>query len=408
MILYKSQVENRSDLLTLLSEACELEHGLACSYLYSAFSLKNSLDEDLSTTELHKVKQWASQIFFIASQEMFHLAQVWNLLTSIGGTPYYFRPNFPQKSKYYPLGIPLKLEPFSLNALKRFILYEYPSNLSEKNYIKENFSGVSDSEFNFKTVGDLYEIIENGFKRLDEKELFIGNINNQIDTESIDFTNIVKVFDKASAIKAIEQITEQGEGTKIDREDCHFGMFLSIEKEYSSLLGENSRFKPARNIISNPIVFDRGDLGINVSGTILTNEYTQEVSNLFDGIYNLMLRLLQYAFSSSNIEKKNKLLFSSLSINLMVRVLKPLGEALTFLPFGKQNNGKKSGPSFSMVRHVFLPQEFEVALKVVLERLNNLIKKLNNLAIDPRAPDHLRAASQNLSSLNSMILMEKE
>ncbi len=38
----------RSKLLSLLSEACELEHGLACSYLFSAFSLKQELSEGLT------------------------------------------------------------------------------------------------------------------------------------------------------------------------------------------------------------------------------------------------------------------------------------------------------------------------------------------------------------------------
>ena len=35
----------RADLLALLAEACELEHGLACSYLYAAFSLKQDASE---------------------------------------------------------------------------------------------------------------------------------------------------------------------------------------------------------------------------------------------------------------------------------------------------------------------------------------------------------------------------
>ena len=88
--------------LSVLTEACELEHGLACSYLFAAFSLKDQYDGGLSAEELHLARKWAGQVYFIAAQEMLHLAQVWNLLTAIGGTPYYFRPNFPQTAKYYP------------------------------------------------------------------------------------------------------------------------------------------------------------------------------------------------------------------------------------------------------------------------------------------------------------------
>jgi hypothetical protein len=90
----------RSALLSLLTEACELEHALACTYLYAAFTLKQDLNEGgLDWRQLQKVRFWAAQLYFIASQEMLHLAQVWNLQAAIGGTPYYLRPNFPQSSK---------------------------------------------------------------------------------------------------------------------------------------------------------------------------------------------------------------------------------------------------------------------------------------------------------------------
>jgi len=34
----------------LLGQACELEHGLMCEYLYAQFSLKRGLDEGLTVT----------------------------------------------------------------------------------------------------------------------------------------------------------------------------------------------------------------------------------------------------------------------------------------------------------------------------------------------------------------------
>jgi len=110
---------SRSTLLKLLTEACELEHGLACSYLYSAMTLKSRPDARLPAEQAPMVRQWASQLYFIASQEMLHLAQAWNLLSALGGTPYYLRPNFPQNTKYYPLHLKLALEPYGEAALDR-------------------------------------------------------------------------------------------------------------------------------------------------------------------------------------------------------------------------------------------------------------------------------------------------
>ena len=111
-------IQSRGDLLKLLCEAAELEHGIACSYLYAGFSLKRDLSEGgMTWEEQQKVRRWAAQIYFVASQEMLHLALVWNLTTAIGGTPYYLRPNFPQDSKYYPLNARLALEPFVCECL---------------------------------------------------------------------------------------------------------------------------------------------------------------------------------------------------------------------------------------------------------------------------------------------------
>src|ERR1700737_4765884 len=46
------RVESREELVYLLGEACELEHGLLCEYLYAQFSLKRSVQEGVSPEQL--------------------------------------------------------------------------------------------------------------------------------------------------------------------------------------------------------------------------------------------------------------------------------------------------------------------------------------------------------------------
>ena len=46
------QVESREELVYLLGEACELEHGLMCEYLYAQFSLKRAAGEGLTPEQL--------------------------------------------------------------------------------------------------------------------------------------------------------------------------------------------------------------------------------------------------------------------------------------------------------------------------------------------------------------------
>src|SRR5271168_1433390 len=140
-------IQTRSDLLKLLCEAAELEHGIACSYLYAAFSLKRDISEGgITWDEQQKIRRWAAQLYFIASQEMLHLALVWNLTTAIGGTPYYFRPNMPQSSKYYPINVPIELEPFGPRSLRRFILYEHPQNVSAAQDLKSLLTLAGEDE----------------------------------------------------------------------------------------------------------------------------------------------------------------------------------------------------------------------------------------------------------------------
>jgi rubrerythrin len=69
-----NQVKTREDLLYLLSQASELEHSLACQYLFTASSLKDSIEEGVSQAQLTKINRWRKTINEIAVQEMLHLA----------------------------------------------------------------------------------------------------------------------------------------------------------------------------------------------------------------------------------------------------------------------------------------------------------------------------------------------
>ncbi|HEV7621388.1 MAG TPA: ferritin-like domain-containing protein [Flavisolibacter sp.] len=388
---YKTQPKFRSDLLTLLSEACEIEHGLACSYLYAAFSLKQSVDENITAIQQQHIRKWASQIFYIASQEMLHLAQVWNLLKAIGGTPYYFRPNFPQGSKYYPFHIPLKLEPFSLEALQRFLLYELPSDhrdkagnkVTETDYAKKHFGFFSEDNYNYKTVADLYQLIKDGFESMEEIKLFIGNPDWQTGPEEIDFKEIIKVVDRKTAFEAIDMIMHQGEGTPEDKEDCHFGIFKNIQGDYKYFLKDNPEFRPARDIITNPVVFNKGNYGSD-KGILIINEITRLVADLFDDIYHLMLLALQYCFGNTEGDKIFNKKIAGFAIQIMVRVIKPLGELLTKLPAFQDSDLKKAGAAFGLSRHISLPNNNSIAGVVLRERASEILSRFRTIDLQGR------------------------
>lgn len=389
-------ITSRSKLFSLLTEACELEHGLACSYLYTAFTLKQDISEGgLTWQQLQKVRLWAGQLYFIAAQEMLHLAQAWNLLAAIGGTPYYLRPNFPQGSKYFPLNLPFETERFGINSLDRFINFEQP----DKRYIYF-FKQSDDNQLPpFQSVGELYRLIASGFENLPEKQLFVGFPERQVGSELIDFPNIVKVIDRPSALEAIRRITEQGEGTLLDRDDCHYGIFRSIRKSYLEELYEAEKskveFQPVRPSISNPATHLYSTL-VTPNANLITNPYTASVADTFDSIYGLMLRMLQYVFDNATSDIPLLKLFAQLSLQTMTTVVKPLAESLTMLPAGSDYGNATAGPPFTLLRHVSLPIEAPAAYVIVHEKCEELNQRLKELSLVPEAPAQMKNALHNL------------
>jgi hypothetical protein len=134
-------VEHRGQLIYLLREAAELEHGIMCQYLFAAFSLKQSVDEGLSAEQLESVTSGRKVVGEVSRQEMLHLALVQNLLTSIGAAPHLGRPNLPSPTPYFPPDVQLALVPFGERALRHFLFLERPEGMPLED--AEGFSQVA-------------------------------------------------------------------------------------------------------------------------------------------------------------------------------------------------------------------------------------------------------------------------
>lgn len=391
---------SRSRLLSLLTEACELEHGLACSYLYAAFSLKQEAAEGLKWEQLQAVRLWASELYAVAAEEMLHLAQVWNILAAVGGTPYYLRPNFPQRRTYYGFGLPLKLERFGEQALERFILYETPADLIGKSQVDSD----DDTPGVYRSVGELYALIRAQILAIPEQDLFFATGAGSMDTTATHFPDIVPVRDRGSALAAIALITEQGEGTDRDRGDSHFAVFQRTLSALKHERAKDPQFEPARSAIDNPAPRLRGDWNSPDAVNELLDPYSRDVADLFDDVYSLMLRLLQHAFATGP-EGRLTSAFCDSAINLMTIVIKPLGEALTRLPSGNGDN--RAGAAFGLTRHATLPASEAVALTLVRERMGELAHRAATLAAQPNAPSSILLVAANLERIGAT-LRERE
>ncbi len=122
---------SREQLLHWLAEAAELEHNLLCSYLFALFSLKTSTEEGLSSTELEAVSRWRRTLLSVCIQETAHLAQVANLMASLGSRPHFGRPNLPIAPSYHPASIVVELTPFDRDTLDHMVHLERPEGAND-------------------------------------------------------------------------------------------------------------------------------------------------------------------------------------------------------------------------------------------------------------------------------------
>jgi len=375
----------RSELLSLLSEACEVEHGLACSYLYASFSLKRGQSEGLDFAQEQIVRRWAAQLSFVASQEMLHLAQAWNLLQAVGGTPYHLHPVFPLERGGLPIPVRMSLEGFSRGTLNRFLGWERPADL-RKHAIEE--------EVPYGTVGELYDRIDHLLRRLPESDLFVADSALQIGRELVDFPDLVRVIDATSAHEAIRSIRSQGEGSPTDREDCHFGIFHEIRSGLTAEFARDDKFSPAHRVVSNPT--RRPHAG----GNVIADIKTLRVMELFDDLYGLSIRALAWTFGNARPSDSTAIQLARFAIRAMPALLRPLGELLMRLPSGL--DGQNAGPSFSLSRHVPLPDSPNIARMLVRERVDELVDDLNRCAVEEATPSVKQVLHASAGTLHEL------
>ena len=184
-----------------LQWAIEIEHATIPPYLCALYSIKAGRNQ-----EAHEV------IESVFLEEMLHMTLAANLLNAVGGTPQIDKPDFiPQYPAYLPHSnnaFQVPLLKFSPEAIDVFLKIEKPEA-----------HDVLPEDDNYETIGQFYEAIEVGLRdlcaRLGETAVFCGDPARQIRGDSTYYGGsgeIIAVEDLASAIAAIEEIIEQGEG----------------------------------------------------------------------------------------------------------------------------------------------------------------------------------------------------
>jgi hypothetical protein len=402
------RIENRSQLIYLLTEAAEIEHNVLCCYLFAQFSMKQETSEGLTDAQLQKVREWRGVLSQIVVQEMLHLACACNLLTSVGGAPQLRRPNLPTNPRAYPEGFQLRLLPFNLEAVDQFVFLERPEYLEagaapsyrDTAIPAGSLSEAFTRERTYGTLGELYRGIEDGLKylsqKLGESGLFIGRPEGQTASPYITLPGLSPVRDLASALAALNIIIEQGEGASPEAEDSHWRRFSRMRDEYTEFLAADPNFEPGRRVLPSPYALLPPDLPSTTEVNLIDDPLSVDMCGLFDGCYELMIQVLGRLFVHAEETEQELQALADIAIEMMIDVIAPLGSAITRLPAGRSHPGLNAGPGFRLSRGASIPTQKETARVVFQERLSELSAYCQFLRANPGCAEVLAGVATAL------------
>ncbi|CAD73688.1 MAG TPA: hypothetical protein DDX19_05000 [Rhodopirellula baltica] len=237
------------DLREFLQKAIELEHATIPPYLVAHYSLHGPLNSEIRDC----LKE-------VAIEEMLHMTLAANILNAIGGTP---RIDFPEFVPDYPSKLPLgvgstdpdhelivPLERFSKQLLKNvFMEIEEPERPREFPTIERSAALVA-PQFTFSTIGEFYAAIKQALMHFGS-EIFSGPPANQVSVHQafgrfIDTNQVPDIVTRLeSALRAIDVIVEQGEGTYESPVDPNTGVVDDYAHYYKfAAIFHGRRLKP--------------------------------------------------------------------------------------------------------------------------------------------------------------------
>ncbi|MGJ6966769.1 ferritin-like domain-containing protein [Streptosporangium sp. G11] len=196
-----ARIDTLDSLREHLQWAIELEHATLPPYLCALYSL----DPERSPEAVEVV----GSVFV---EEMLHLVLAANLLNAVGGRPRLDTPELlPPHPRPLPHGdrsLELSLLPFGAEALEMFLRLERPAP-----------PGAAAEGDDYETIGQFYAAIEQGLRhlcdRFGERAVFSGDPARQVSAGHFRHTagRLVAVDGLDSALAALQEIVEQGEGT---------------------------------------------------------------------------------------------------------------------------------------------------------------------------------------------------
>lgn len=347
------------DLREHLQWAIELEHSTLPPYLCALYSIQPGTNRPA-----------VDVITSVFIEEMLHMTLAANLLNAVGGKPVLdhaaFIPRYPTFLPHSANAFEVSLEPFSPAAIETFMKIERPEE-----------SGAPSEDEGYDTIGQFYQAIEEGLKRLcaelGDAQVFTGDPARQILPETFRYSGsgrVIPVYDLASALAAVDEIEEQGEGLKHaevwdgdrdmfhpEREEvAHYFRFMEIARGRSFRRGDTPESGPSG---------DSFDVDWSAVYPMRRNPRTQDfrggsaivaAMGEFNLAYSDLLRDLHRAFNG----ERDRL---GRTIPAMTQ-LKTMAQKLMQMPAG---DGTNAGPSFEYMPPVTAMQGANANFRIAVQ-----------------------------------------
>ncbi|MEI5527690.1 ferritin-like domain-containing protein [Streptomyces brasiliscabiei] len=391
-------ITTREQLVKVLRDAAAIELTVMLQYLYAAYSVPThgagleyvrrglwtpgqlrlacgdggeTLDEGIR-----------SMLLNIAREEMIHFLLVNNILMAVGEPFHVPRIDFGTVNAELPVPLDFSLEGLSAGSVERFVRIERPEDLVGEVRRGDTVTAPAshDPRHPYASLSELYADIREALERV--PDLFLvdkgrgGGEHHLFLRESLERRHPdyqLEVDDLASALFAIDVITEQGEGGVLDpsaAEPSHYTSFLRI----AELLREaparpdrpgGERWNPAYPVVRNPTLGS----GNRASETV-TDPDARSVMKLFNGSYTMALRLMAQHFGERPDGSLRRSDLMNAAIDMMTGLMRPLAELLVTMPSGRR--GTTAGPSFELTEQPVPVPRPDVARRGIALRLDRL------------------------------------
>nr|ABC02790.1 putative CCA synthetase [Actinomadura melliaura] len=391
-------ITTRQQLITALRQAATIELAVMLQYLYAAYSVP------LYGAGLDRVRsgEWTPEqlrllcgsggesldngirgtLITVAREEMIHFLVVNNVLMACGAPFYIPDVDFTRINDRLAVPLDFALEPLSLGSVHRFIAIEQPESMIPA------VGPQTGATHPYGSLSELYADIRQGLQRV--PDLFMVDkgrgggehhlfLRRSVNDAHPDYQ--LEVDDLASALFAIDVVTEQGEGNilseAVEGEPSHFDAFVGIADQLSvqPRVGR-APWSPAYPVVRNPTL-----RAGRATGEQVTDPEARQVMGLFNRSYHMMFQLMAQHFGERPDSSLRRSDLMNAALDIMVGAMRPLGELLVTMPSGRR--GKTAGPSFELEEIPAAISRPDVARRAMSLRFDHLAKACHASQVVP-------------------------